>query len=82
MQVGMLGAGGHEIAIAPLVSKEIQLRGTFRFKDEIDAAITMLGENPWIAPTITHTYPLEKAAEAFAMAKNSEESGKVLIELN
>ena len=82
VQVGMLGAGGHEIAIAPLVSKEIQLRGTFRFKDEIDAAISMLSENPWIASTITHTFPLEKAVEAFAMAKNSEESGKVLIELN
>ena len=49
MQVGMLGAGGHEIAIAPLVSKEIQLRGTFRFKDEIDPAIKMLAQNPWIA---------------------------------
>ena len=82
VQVGMLGAGGHEIAIAPLVSKEIQLRGTFRFKDEIDPAIKMLAQNPWIASTITHTYPLDQAVEAFAMAKNSEESGKVLIELN
>lgn len=81
VQVGMLGAGGHEIAIAPLVSKEIQLRGTFRFKDEIDVAIKMLADNPWIASTITHTYGLHDAVEAFAMAKNSEESGKVLIEL-
>jgi len=82
VQVGMLGAGGHEIAIAPLVSKEIQLRGTFRFKDEIDVAIQILADNPWIASTITHTFSLDKAVEAFAMAKNSEESGKVLIELN
>ena len=81
VQVGMLGAGGHEIAIAPLVSKEIQLRGTFRFKDEIDVAIKILADNPWIASTITHTYGLHDAVEAFAMAKNSEESGKVLIEL-
>jgi L-idonate 5-dehydrogenase len=81
VQVGMLGAGGHEIAIAPLVSKEIQLRGTFRFRDEIDVAIKMLADNPWIASTITHTYSLHDAVEAFAMAKNSEESGKVLIEL-
>ncbi|CAB4825526.1 unannotated protein [freshwater metagenome] len=81
VQVGMLGAGGHEIAIAPLVSKEIQLRGTFRFKDEIDVAIKMLADSPWIASTITHTYGLYDAVEAFAMAKNSEESGKVLIEL-
>ena len=82
VQVGMLGAGGHEIAIAPLVSKEIQLRGTFRFKDEINQAIDILAKNPWIASTITHIFPLNKAEEAFAMAKNSEESGKVLIEFS
>ena len=41
----------------------------------------MLADNPWIASTITHTYGLHDAVEAFAMAKNSEESGKVLIEL-
>jgi L-idonate 5-dehydrogenase len=82
VQVGMLGAGAHEIVIAPLVSKEIQLRGTFRFNDEIDLAIKMLADNPWIASTITHTYGLHDAVEAFAMAKNSEESGKVLIELS
>jgi L-idonate 5-dehydrogenase len=82
VQVGMLGAGDHAVAIAPLVAKEIQLRGTFRFKDEIDVAIKMLADNPWIASTITHTYSLDNAVEAFEMAKNSEESGKVLIEFN
>jgi L-idonate 5-dehydrogenase len=81
VQVGMLSAGNHEIAIAPLVSKEIQLRGTFRFKDEIDQAIVLLAENQWIGDAITHTYSIDNAKEAFAMAKNSEESGKVLIQL-
>ncbi len=82
VQVGMLGAGNHEIAIAPLVAKEIQLRGTFRFHDEIDQAIQLLSENPWMAQTITHTFAIDQAEEAFAMAKNSEESGKVLIQLS
>lgn len=81
VQVGMLSAGNHEIAIAPLVSKEVQLRGTFRFKDEIDQAIVLLAENQWIGDAITHTYAIDNAKEAFAMAKNSEESGKVLIQL-
>jgi L-idonate 5-dehydrogenase len=81
VQVGMLSAGNHEIAIAPLVSKEIQLRGTFRFKDEIDQAIVLLADNQWIGDAITHTYAIDNAKEAFAMAKNSEESGKVLIQL-
>lgn len=81
VQVGMLGAGNHEIAIAPLVSKEIQLRGTFRFNDEIEKAITMLDENPWIGQAITHTFALEDSVKAFEMAKNSQESGKVIITL-
>ena len=81
VQVGMLSAGNHEIAIAPLVSKEVQLRGTFRFKDEIDQAIVLLAENHWIGDAITHTFGIDQAEEAFAMAKNSEESGKVLIQL-
>jgi len=60
VQVGMLGAGNHQIAIAPLVAKELQLRGTFRFNNEIDLAIAILDENPWIAETVTHVYSLEK----------------------
>ena len=82
VQVGMLGAGNHEIAIAPLVAKEIQLRGTFRFKDEIDLAVKLLAENVWISSAITHTFAPDQAVEAFAMAKNSQESGKVLIEFS
>ena len=80
VQVGMLGAGNHEIAIAPLVAKEVQLRGTFRFKDEIDQAVALLAENNWINSAITHVFTADRAEEAFAMAKNSQESGKVLIE--
>ena len=81
IQVGMLAAGDQPIAIAPLVSKEIQLRGTFRFHTEIDSAIDLVANNPWIERAITHTYSLEEAKSAFEMAKNSEISGKVLIEL-
>jgi L-idonate 5-dehydrogenase len=79
VQVGMLGAGNHEIAIAPLVSKEITLRGTFRFNNEIDFAVKLLSEHNWICSAITHTYRVDQAVEAFEMAKNSQESGKVLI---
>lgn len=82
IQVGMLGAGNHEIAIAPLVSKEVLLKGTFRFKDEIDQAITMLDANPTIAQAITHEFAVDDAVAAFEMAKNSQESGKVLVALN
>lgn len=82
VQVGMLGAGNHEIAIAPLVSKEVTLKGTFRFNNEIDQAIEILNGNEWISSSITHEFSVEDAEEAFAMAKNSEESGKVLVRLS
>ena len=80
VQVGMLAAGNHEIAIAPLISKEISLRGTFRFKDEINDTIELLAKNSWISKVITRVYTVDQAVAAFEMAKNSELSGKVLVE--
>jgi L-idonate 5-dehydrogenase len=82
VQVGMLGAGPQPIAIAPLISKEIQLRGSFRFNDEITDAVTMLAENEWIKSIITHVIPLSDAVSAFNIAKDSEKSGKVLVKIN
>lgn len=81
VQVGMLAGGDQPIAIAPLVSKEVQLRGTFRFNTEIDDAITMIASNSWIEKAITHTFAIDDAVSGFEMAKNSEQSGKVLIAL-
>ncbi|CAB5239480.1 unannotated protein [freshwater metagenome] len=82
VQVGMLGAGPQPIAIAPLVAKEVQLRGSFRFNDEITDAIEMLNENGWIASVITHEFAKEDVLQAFDVAKDSEQSGKVLVKMN
>jgi len=82
VQVGMLKAGEVPIEFAPLVSKEISLKGTFRFQDEIDTAVAMLAEHPEMAKVITHTFSLADAIAGFEMAKNSQESGKVLIEIS
>jgi L-idonate 5-dehydrogenase len=81
VQVGMLMAGEHPIDLAPLISKEVQLRGTFRFNDEIDDAILLLEANSWIGKVITHTFEIKNALAGFEVAKNSQESGKVLISL-
>ena len=82
VQVGNLPDETRPVNLAPLVSKEIQLRGTFRFNDEIDAAITLLDQNPQIEQVVTHVLPLEGVNEAFALAANSEISGKVLVEVS
>ncbi|MDO5700944.1 MAG: zinc-binding dehydrogenase [Bowdeniella nasicola] len=81
-QVGMFPAGPQPIAMAPLLSKEAQLRGAFRFDDEIDEAIEVLAAHPDLAePVITHCVPLARAKEAFEIAGDSEASGKVLVDL-
>lgn len=80
-QVGMLPAGGTAIDLASLISKEIQLRGSFRFNDEIDQAVTMLAAHPEIAAVITHTIGADEVLQAFDIAKNSEISGKVLVDM-
>ncbi len=82
VQVGTLGQGAQSIEIAPIVSKEVEFRGSFRFIDEIVNAIEMLEANSWIASIITHEYLAADAVEAFTLAKNPELSGKVLIKFS
>jgi L-idonate 5-dehydrogenase len=81
VQVGTVPDESRPVNLAPLISRELQLRGAFRFGDEIDEAVTLLTERPGIESVITHVVPAERAVEAFAAAKDSEASGKVLIAL-
>ncbi|UYG00888.1 L-idonate 5-dehydrogenase [Halomonas sp. GD1P12] len=80
-QIGMMPATAQPIALAPLISKEVQLRGCFRFSHEIDEAIDLLAKDARFDDVITHVLPASDAQNAFAIAKDSERSGKVLIEL-
>ena len=82
VQVGNLPNDTRPVNLAPLVSKEIELLGSFRFNAEIDAAITLLDRNPQLEQVITHVMPIEDVNEAFAVAANAEVSGKVLIEVS
>jgi L-idonate 5-dehydrogenase len=81
VQVGMLPGEPVGINIAPLVSKEVQLRGAFRFSDEIDRAVELLASRPELEQVITHELPADEAEKAFAIAKDSEASGKVVVAL-
>jgi len=80
-QVGMMSAGPKPIELATLISKEAQLRGCFRFREEIDAALDLLALDPGIARVVTHEVPAEHVHAAFATARDSEASGKVLVQL-
>ena len=67
--------------LSPLVSRELQLRGTLRFSNEIDRAVQLLDADPRLEQVITHDFPAEQAVRAFATAADSNTSGKVLIAL-
>ncbi|SDQ05517.1 zinc-binding dehydrogenase [Microbacterium sp. cf332] len=79
VQVGMVPNEPRPVNLAPFISKEVVYVGTFRFKDEIDAAIRLLDEHPEIEDVITHVLPADDIVEAFATAKDSQESGKVVV---
>ncbi|WP_432570055.1 L-idonate 5-dehydrogenase [Kineococcus sp. SYSU DK005] len=81
VQVGMVPNEPRPLNLAPLVSKELQLRGTFRFADEIDEAVRVLAERPDLERVVTHEVPAASVAEAFAVAADSQASGKVLVAL-
>jgi len=84
-QIGMMGTGPQPIALATLIAKEIQLRGCFRFNTEIDEAIELLAARPEIADVVvTHVFrgdSADSAVEAFTTAKDSDASGKVLVDM-
>ncbi|MFG6444121.1 zinc-binding dehydrogenase [Microbacterium sp. P07] len=81
VQVGMLPNAEIGVNLAPMLAKEVILRGAFRFSAEIDEAIAMLAESDALDPVITHVIPAADAENAFRIARNSSESAKVLLQL-
>ncbi|GAB3178224.1 L-idonate 5-dehydrogenase [Nesterenkonia halophila] len=78
VQVGMVPPERQEIALAPLIAREVRLVGAFRFVDEIDDAVELLARRPQIGAVITHELDPERPEELFAAAGDSESSGKVI----
>lgn len=81
VQIGMVPNEPRPVNLAPFISKELRVYGTFRFKDEIDAAVELLAAKPELSRVITHEFPADEAVELFATAKDSEASGKVIASL-
>jgi len=80
VMVGLLPTGPQPVLISLAITRELDLRGSFRFNNEIDDVITALADGTLnIGPVITHEYPLSQGLKAFETAKNSAASGKVLL---
>lgn len=79
--VGMLPAQARPYTLAALVAREIDLRGSFRFDDEIDQAVELLAAHPSLASVVTDVFPAREAVAAFDRAADPAVSSKVLLDL-
>ncbi|GAA3773028.1 L-idonate 5-dehydrogenase [Microbacterium kribbense] len=81
VQVGMLPGAPAPYALAELVSREIDVRGSFRFDTELDDAIVLLERDPAFDSVITHEFAADQVIEALRVASNGAESSKVVLRL-
>lgn len=80
VMVGLLPTGDQPVPISLAITRELTLRGSFRFNDEIDEVITALASGDLdLGPVVTHEFAAGDALEAFAVARDSSVSGKVLL---
>lgn len=80
VMVGLLPSGPQPVFISLAITRELELLGSFRFNDEIDDVIAALADGSlYVDPVVTHEFTLERGLEAFEVARNSAESGKVLL---
>jgi L-idonate 5-dehydrogenase len=76
-----LGLGGEmTLPVNSIVTKELQLRGTFRFDAEFELALRLMGEGKLdVNPLITASLPFDEAVEAFELASDRGRSMKVQL---
>ncbi|WP_268800077.1 L-idonate 5-dehydrogenase [Pseudomonas huanghezhanensis] len=77
-----VGLGGDvSIPLNVLVSKEIDLRGTFRFHPEFAQAVDLLNRRVIdVLPVISHTVPFKDAVQAFDLAGDKTQAMKVVLD--
>jgi L-idonate 5-dehydrogenase len=79
--LAQLGLGG-DVSIPQnmLVSKEIELRGTFRFHAEFGLAVDLINRRRIdVTPLLTGVYGLDEVSDAFQLAGDRSRSMKVQL---
>ncbi|HEY4200170.1 MAG TPA: L-idonate 5-dehydrogenase [Devosiaceae bacterium] len=77
-----IGLGGAETPITQnlVVSKEIEIRGSFRFLTEFGLAVDLINRRRVdVTPLLSATFPIEKAVAAFEAASDRSTAMKVQI---
>ncbi|GHA60606.1 L-idonate 5-dehydrogenase [Streptomyces tauricus] len=80
VQLGMLPPGQSAFPGNLVVSREIDLRGAFRFDEEFDDALQLLATAPHFDQLISATIPLAEAESAFTLAADRTKSCKILLD--
>lgn len=81
VQVGMLPPGTIPVTGNLLVTREIDLRGAFRYDAEFDEALALLAGGLDVGAVVTASYPLADAVAAFGIAGDRRQSCKVVLDL-
>ncbi|MEE1799345.1 L-idonate 5-dehydrogenase [Streptomyces sp. JV176] len=79
--LGLLPPGEVPLLGNIAVTRELNLRGAFRFDAEFDEAITLLAQGLPVDAIVTHTFPLADAHAAFDIAHDRAVASKVLLDL-
>ncbi len=78
VQVGM--GGDFTLPIGTVVAKEFDLRGTFRFHEEFQLAVDLIGKGLVdVSPLLTASLPFTDAVEAFTLASDRKRAMKVQL---
>lgn len=78
--VGLLPTGDQPVPVSLAIARELELVGSFRFNDEIDAVLRALADGSLaVDPVVTHELPVADALAAFDLARDPAVSSKVLL---
>jgi L-idonate 5-dehydrogenase len=81
VMLGMLPPGEVGFVASTVITRELDLVGSFRFDTEFDTALALLASGLDVEPIITHTVPLTDARAAFDLAGDRTSASKVLLDL-
>jgi L-idonate 5-dehydrogenase len=81
VQVGLLPPGDVGVPAVRMVTREVTLRGSFRFDGEFDEALELLASGLDVGAMVTGSFPLAEAAAAFELASDRSRACKVLLEV-
>jgi len=79
--VGMPG-GPTPVPLFLVVSREIDVTGSYRYMDEYREAVTALADGLDVSPLLSGSFPLREYKDAFALASNRKRAMKVQLEID